>query len=276
MVSGNLSIMFGFKGPNLAMITACTTANHCIGESTRLIEYGDADVMVAGGSECIVSPVGDRRLLRRRARSAPATTIPPRRAARGTRDRDGFVLGEGAGVLVLEEVEHAKARGAKIYCRAGRLRDERRRTSHDGPVRGRRRRPAVHGQCPEGCAREPRGRRLHQRAWHLDAARGHRETIAVKRCFGDHAGKLAVSSTKSMTGHLLGAAGGVEAVFTVLAVQQQIAPPTINLHRSGSRLRPRLRAQPGARDADPGGACRTPSASAGPTARWPSSRSRPG
>jgi len=193
MISGNLSIMYGFKGPNLAIVTACATATHCIGESGRLIEYGDADVMIAGGAEATVSPLGVGGFCAARALSGrnddPVTASRP-----WDKDRDGFVLGEGAGVLVIEEYEHARARGAKIYCElAGYGVDY----------------INAHGTST------PLG----------DIA----ETVAVKRCFGDHAGKIAVSSTKSMTGHLLGAAGGVEGVFSVLAVRDQVAPPTINI-----------------------------------------------
>jgi len=228
MVSGNLSIMFGFKGPNLAMVTACTTANHCIGESMRLIEYGDADVMIAGGSEACVCALGVGGFSAMRALSTrnddPATASRP-----WDKDRDGFVLGEGAGVVVLEEEEHAVRRGAKIYCRLGGY-----GMSAD----------AHHMTAPcedgEGAARSMVNA---LRSGGIDPAEvdyinAHgtstplgdiAESIAVKRCFGDHASRIAVSSTKSMTGHLLGAAGGIEAVFTALAIKHQIAPPTINI-----------------------------------------------
>jgi 3-oxoacyl-[acyl-carrier-protein] synthase II len=228
MVSGNLSIMFGFKGPNLAMVTACTTANHCIGESMRLIEYGDADVMIAGGSEACVCALGVGGFSAMRALSTrnddPATASRP-----WDKDRDGFVLGEGAGVIVLEEEEHAITRGAKIYCRLGGY-----GMSAD----------AHHMTAPcedgEGAARSMVNA---LRSGGIDPAEvdyinAHgtstplgdvAETIAVKRCFGDHASRIAVSSTKSMTGHLLGAAGGIEAVFTALAIKHQVAPPTINI-----------------------------------------------
>ena len=228
MVSGNLSIMFGFKGPNLAMVTACTTANHCIGDSMRLIEYGDADVMIAGGSEACVCALGVGGFSAMRALSTrnddPATASRP-----WDKDRDGFVLGEGAGVVVLEEEQHARRRSAKIYCRLegyGMSADAHHMTApcEDGEGAGR----AMVGALHNGAiSREE-----------VDYINAHgtstmlgdlAETVAVKNCFGDHARRLALSSTKSMTGHLLGAAGGVEAVFTALAIQNQIAPPTINI-----------------------------------------------
>ena len=228
LVSGNLSIMFGFKGPNLAMVTACTTANHCIGDSMRLIEYGDADVMVAGGSEASVCALGVGGFSAMRALSTrnndPATASRP-----WDKDRDGFVLGEGAGVVVLEEEEHAKQRAAKIYCRLdgyGLSADAHHITAPcedgEGAVR------AMVNALNNGLIGldEVDYINAHGTSTPLgDIA----ETLAVKRCFGDHARKLVLSSTKSMTGHLLGAAGGVEAVFTALAIQHQIAPPTINI-----------------------------------------------
>lgn len=228
MISGNLSIMYGFKGPCLAMVTACTTANHCLGDSARLIEYGDADVMIAGGSEGAVCALGVGGFAAARALSTrnddPATASRP-----WDRGRDGFVLGEGAGVLVLEEFEHAKARGANIYCELagyGMSADAHHITA-----------PCEDG---EGAARGMMNalRNAGLNPDQIDYINAHgtstplgdiAETVALKRCFGPHAGQLAVSSTKSHTGHLLGAAGGVEAVFSVMALKEQVAPPTINL-----------------------------------------------
>ena len=228
MISGNLSIMYGFKGPSLAMVTACTTANHCIGDSTRLIEYGDADIMLAGGSEACICALGVGGFSAARALSTrnddPATASRP-----WDTDRDGFVLGEGAGVLVLEELEHAKARGAKIYCELagyGVSADAHHITAPcedgEGAARGMVNAMRNAGVNPD----EVDYINAHGTSTPLgDLA----ETIAVKRCFGDYAKKLAVSSTKSSTGHLLGAAGAVEAVFTIMGMRDGVAPPTINL-----------------------------------------------
>ena len=228
MISGNLSIMYGFKGPCLSMVTACTTANHCIGDSGRLIEYGDADIMVAGGSEATICALGVGGFSAARALSTrnddPGTASRP-----WDTDRDGFVLGEGAGVVVIEELEHAKARGAKIYCELagyGVSADAHHITAPcedgEGAARGMMNAMRNAGVNPD----EVDYINAHGTSTPLgDLA----ETVALKRCFGDHAKKLAISSTKSATGHLLGAAGGIEAVFTVMGMKDQVAPPTINL-----------------------------------------------
>jgi 3-oxoacyl-[acyl-carrier-protein] synthase II len=228
MISGNLSIMFGLKGPNLAMVTACTTSTHCIGEAGRLIEYEDCDVMVAGGAEATVTLLTVGGFAAARALSTrnddPATASRP-----WDRDRDGFVLGEGAGVLVLEEFEHARRRGAKVYAELagyGMSGDAYHMTAPQEDGEGA-------ARCMENALRNARLNRED-----IDYINAHgtstplgdlAETVAVKRCFGEHAKKLAISSTKSMTGHLLGAAGGVEAIFSALAVHHQVAPPTANL-----------------------------------------------
>jgi 3-oxoacyl-[acyl-carrier-protein] synthase II len=228
MISGNLSIMYGFQGPNLAIVTACTTATHCVGEAMRLIQYGDADVMVAGGAEATVSPLAVGGFASAKALSTrnddPATASRP-----WDTGRDGFVLGEGAGVVVLEEYERAKARGAKIYCEVvgfGMGADAYHMTApcEDGAGAARCMNNALKnaGIAPE----------------QVDYINAHgtstplgdlAETKAVKVALGEHAKKVVVSSTKSMTGHLLGAAGGVEAVFSALSVRDQVAPPTINI-----------------------------------------------
>jgi len=226
MISGHVSMRFGFKGPNLAVVTACTTGLHCIGEASRKIEYGDADVIVAGGAEATVSPLGVGGFAAMRALSTrnddPATASRP-----WDKDRDGFVLGEGAGVMVLESYEHAKARGAKIYAEVsgyGMSADAGHMTapSMDGP-----RRAMVNALTNAGV-----------NADQVDYLNAHgtstplgdvNETKAIKAALGDHSRKVVVSSTKSMTGHLLGGAGGLESVFTVLALHHQKCPPTINI-----------------------------------------------
>ena len=226
MISGHLSIRYGFTGPNLAIVTACTTGLHCIGEAGRLIEYGDADVMVAGGAESTVSPLGIGGFAAARALST--RNDDPKGASRPwDKGRDGFVLGEGAGVLVLEEYEHARRRGAKIYAELagfGMGADAFHMTapSVDGPKR------AMKAAL--------RNAGMNADAVHYLNAHGTstplgdvNETNAIKLAFGEHASRLVVSSTKSMTGHLLGGAGGIESVFTVLALHHQVSPPTINL-----------------------------------------------
>jgi 3-oxoacyl-[acyl-carrier-protein] synthase II len=228
MISGHLSIKYGLRGPNLAIVTACTTGLHCIGAAGRMIEYGDADVMIAGGSEATISPLGIGGFASARALSSrnddPAAASRP-----WDRDRDGFVLGEGAGVMVLEEYEHAKARGAKIYAELlgfGMSADAYHMTA-----------PMENGAGASRCmisaltnagvnVNDVNYVNAHGTSTPLgDAA----ETVAIKRALGEHASKVVVNSTKSMTGHLLGGAGGLESVFTVLAVHHQKSPPTINL-----------------------------------------------
>jgi 3-oxoacyl-[acyl-carrier-protein] synthase II len=226
MISGHVSIKYGFQGPNLAIVTACTTGLHCIGEAGRLIEYGDADVMVAGGSESTVSPLGVGGFAAARALSTrnddPATASRP-----WDKDRDGFVLGEGAGAVVLEEYEHAKKRGAKIYAELigfGMGADAYHMTAPnvDGPKRSMKaalRNAGINADAVQYL-------NAHGTSTPLGDVN---ETNAIKLAFGDHAKKLVVNSTKSMTGHLLGGAGGIESVFTVLALHHQISPPTINI-----------------------------------------------
>ena len=226
MISGHVSIHFGFTGPNLAIVTACTTGLHCIGEAARMIEYGDADVMVAGGAESTVSPLGVGGFAAARALST--RNDDPKMASRPwDKDRDGFVLGEGAGVLVLEEYEHAKKRGAKIYAELagfGMGADAFHMTAPnvDGPKRSMKAALRNAGINAE----EVQYLNAHGTSTPLGDLN---ETNAIKLAFGDHAGKLVVNSTKSMTGHLLGGAGGVESVFTVLALHNQVSPPTINI-----------------------------------------------
>ena len=228
MISGNFSIRYGAKGPNISIVTACSTGTHCIGESARIIAYGDADVMFAGGAEMASSPLGIGGFAAARALSTrnddPAAASRP-----WDKDRDGFVLGDGAGVLVLEEYEHAKARGAKIYAEVagfGYNSDAYHMTMplQDG---------SGAGKCMK-LAMNDAG----INAESVDYVNAHgtstpagdvAETMAVKYALGSHANSVAVSSTKSMTGHLLGAAGGIEAVFSVMSIKDQVAPPTINL-----------------------------------------------
>jgi 3-oxoacyl-[acyl-carrier-protein] synthase II len=228
MIAGLLSIEIGAKGPNLAMVTACTTSTHCIGEAAKSIRYGEADVMIAGGAEAVVTELAVGGFAAARALSTrndePATASRP-----WDKSRDGFVLGEGAGALVLEEYEHARARGATIYCELagyGVSADAFHMTapSEDGDGAFRCMRNALKDAALDASSIDYIN--AHGTSTPLgDAA----ETRAVKRALGERAAKVAVNSTKSMTGHLLGAAGGVEAVFTVLAMRDQVSPPTINL-----------------------------------------------
>jgi 3-oxoacyl-[acyl-carrier-protein] synthase II len=228
MIAGNLSIMLGTKGPNLAIVTACTTSTHCIGEAAKSIRYGEADVMIAGGAEACVTELAMGGFASARALST--RNDDPAGASRPwDKDRDGFVLGEGAGVLVLEEYEHAMKRGARIYCEVagyGVSADAYHMTA-----------PAEDGDGAFRCMRNAM-RDAGLGAEEIDYVNAHgtstplgdiAETVAVKRAFGERAAKIAVNSTKSMTGHLLGAAGGVEAVFSILALVNQVSPPTINL-----------------------------------------------
>ena len=226
MISGNLSIMYGFKGPNVAIVTACTTGTHSIGDAARMIEYGDADVMVAGGAEAPITELGVGGFAAARALSTrnddPATASRPWDA-----DRDGFVIGEGAGVMVLEEYEHAKKRGAKIYAELtgyGMSADAYHMTAPnmDGPRRSVANALKNAGINPD----QVQFVNAHGTSTPLGDVN---ETNAIKAAFGDHAKNLVVNSTKSMTGHLLGGAGGLESVFTVLSIYHQVSPPTINI-----------------------------------------------
>ncbi|MGB9430226.1 MAG: beta-ketoacyl-ACP synthase II [Gammaproteobacteria bacterium] len=228
MIAGHLSIIYGFKGPNLAVVTACTTANHNIGIAMRCIQYGDADVMIAGGAEMTVTPLGIGGFCAARALST-RNDAPEKASRPWDKDRDGFVLGEGAGIIVLEEYEHAKQRGAKVYAELagfGMSGDAYHMTA-----------PPEDGEGARLCmanALHDAGLQPEQvqyiNAHGTSTQVGDKgECTAIKRAFGAHSKKIAVSSTKSMTGHLLGAAGGVEAIFSILAIRDQIAPPTINL-----------------------------------------------
>ncbi len=226
MISGNLSIKYGLKGPNLAIVTACTTGLHCIGNAARMIEYGDADVMIAGGAESTISPLGLGGFASARALSSrnddPSTASRP-----WDKDRDGFVLGEGAGVMVLEEYEHAKARGAKIYAEVlgfGMSGDAYHITTPtvDGPRR------SMLGALKNAGLNADQISYLNAHGTSTPLG-DKNETDAIKAAFGDHAYKMTINSTKSMTGHLLGGAGGLESVLSVLAVHHQVSPPTINI-----------------------------------------------
>lgn len=232
MISGNLSIKYGFKGPNICIVTACTSGTHNIGDAARFIEYGDADVMIAGGAEMATCPLGLAGF--GAARALSTRNDDPAAASRPwDKDRDGFVLGDGAGIMVLEELEHAKARGATIYCEVagyGMSGDAYHMTL-----------PSVSGEGAARCM----GSALKNAGLvpsDIDYINAHgtstpagdvAETDAIKSAFGTHADSMLVSSTKSMTGHLLGAAGGVEAIFSVLALRDGVAPPTINLDNPG-------------------------------------------
>jgi 3-oxoacyl-[acyl-carrier-protein] synthase II len=227
MVAGNLSIMYGYKGPNIAIVSACSTGAHNIADAVRMIQYGSVDAMVAGGSEYATTPIGIGGFAAARALST--RNEDPQRASRPwDKDRDGFVLGDGAGIMVVEELEHARARGARIYAEIGGVAmnsDAYHMTSPSPNGAGA-------GRCME-LALEDAGVNREE----IDYINAHgtstpagdvAETNGIKSAFGDHAKRLCVSSTKSMIGHLLGAAGGVEAIFTVLALQDQVVPPTIN------------------------------------------------
>lgn len=232
MISGHVSIRFKLTGPNIATVTACTTSTHSIGLAMRLIQYGDADLMIAGAGEMATTPLGLGSFCQARALST--RNDEPRRASRPwDRDRDGFVLSDGAGAVMLEEYEHAKARGAKIYAEIvgfGMSGDAHHITAP--PEDGEGARLAMSNALKDAGLDPGEVQYINAHATSTELG-DLAETIALKRCFGAHAAKLAVSSTKSMTGHLLGAAGAVEAIFSILAIRDQVAPPTINLENPG-------------------------------------------
>jgi len=232
MISGHVSIQFKLTGPNIATVTACTTSTHSIGLAARLVQYGDADVMIAGGGEMATTPLGLGSFCQARALSQ--RNDDPQGASRPwDRDRDGFVLSDGAGAVVLEEYEHAKKRGARIYAEFvgfGMSGDAHHITAP--PENGEGARLAMANALRDAGLNPDEVQYLNAHATSTDLG-DRAETVAIKRTFGDHAKKLAVSSTKSMTGHLLGAAGAVEAIFTILAIRDQVAPPTINLENPG-------------------------------------------
>jgi 3-oxoacyl-[acyl-carrier-protein] synthase II len=228
MISGHVSMHLGLTGPNIATVTACTTSTHAIGIAARLIQYGDADVMLAGGGEMATTPLGLGSFSQARALST--RNDEPQRASRPwDRDRDGFVLSDGAAALVLEEYEHAKARGATIYAEFagfGMSGDAHHMTAP--PEDGEGARLAMANALKDARMNPDDVQYINAHATSTELG-DRAETVAIKRCFGDHAKRLAVSSTKSMTGHLLGAAGAIEAIFSILAIRDQVAPPTINL-----------------------------------------------
>jgi 3-oxoacyl-[acyl-carrier-protein] synthase II len=232
MISGHISINFKLTGPNLATVTACTTSTHAIGLAMRLIQYGDADAMIAGGAEMATTPLGLGSFCQARALST--RNDDPQRASRPwDRDRDGFVLSDGAGAVMLEEYEHAKQRGARIYAEIvgfGMSGDAHHITAP--PEDGEGARLAMANALRDAKLNPSDVQYVNAHATSTELG-DRAETIALKRCFGDHAYKFAVSSTKSMTGHLLGAAGAVEAIFSILALRDQVAPPTINLDNPG-------------------------------------------